>query len=54
MSIFEDRKDYSLFLNLLQETIETFHIKVAAFCLMRNHNGYVMFLDLKKIAQQEA
>jgi hypothetical protein len=41
MSVFEDRKDYSLFLNLLQETIEAFHIKVTAICLMRNHNGYM-------------
>ena len=37
MSIFEDNKDYSMFLDLLQETIETFHIKIAAFCLMDNH-----------------
>jgi putative transposase len=37
ISIFEDEKDYSLFLDLLKETIETFHIKIAAFCLMKNH-----------------
>ncbi len=37
ISIFEDTKDYSLFLDLLKETIETFHIKIAAFCLMQNH-----------------
>ncbi len=37
MSIFEDNKDYSTFLDLLQETIETFHIKIGAFCLMGNH-----------------
>jgi REP element-mobilizing transposase RayT len=36
-SIFEDKNDYSMFLDLLQETIEIFHIKVSAFCLMRNH-----------------
>ena len=37
MSIFEDNKDYSTFLDLLQETIETFHINIAAFCLIGNH-----------------
>jgi len=36
-SIFEYNQDYSIFLDLLQETIETFHIKISAFCLMRNH-----------------
>ena len=36
-AIFEDKKDYSMFLELLQETIEIFHIKVSAFCLMQNH-----------------
>ena len=36
-AIFEDNKDYSTFLDLLQETIETFHIKIGAFCLMGNH-----------------
>jgi len=35
--IFEDKKDYSVFLELLRETIEIFHIKIAAFCLMQNH-----------------
>ncbi len=36
-TIFEDNKDYSTFLDLLQEAIETFHIKIGAFCLMGNH-----------------
>ena len=36
-AIFEGKNDYSLFLELLQETIEIFHIKIAAFCLMQNH-----------------
>jgi len=36
-SIFEEKSDYSAFLELLQETIEIFHIKIAAFCLMKNH-----------------
>ncbi|NLD37819.1 MAG: transposase [Desulfatiglans sp.] len=37
ISIFEDKNDYSLFLDILKDTIETFHIKIAAFCLMQNH-----------------
>ncbi len=36
-AIFEDKNDYSVFLKLLQETIEIFHIKVSAFCLMKTH-----------------
>jgi putative transposase len=36
-AIFEDRNDYSIFLDLLQETVEIFRIKVSAFCLMQNH-----------------
>ena len=35
--IFEEKKDYSVFLELLQEAIDIFHIKIAAFCLMQNH-----------------
>jgi len=36
-AIFEDKKDYSIFLDLLRETVEFFDIKVSAFCLMQNH-----------------
>lgn len=36
-AVFKDKKDYSIFLDLLRETIEIFHIKVSAFCLMQNH-----------------
>ena len=36
-AIFEDRKDYSIFLDLLPETVEIFHINISAFCLMQNH-----------------
>jgi putative transposase len=35
--IFEDKNDYSMFLELLREAIEIFNIKVTAFCLMQNH-----------------
>lgn len=34
MSTFEDRKEYFLFLDLLKETIETFHNKGKAIDLM--------------------
>ena len=37
MSLFEDDTDYQQFLDLLQETAKLFHVKVAAFCLMRTH-----------------
>jgi len=36
-AIFEDKNDYSAFLELLQDAIDIFHIKVAAFCLIQNH-----------------
>jgi len=36
-AVFEDKDDYAMFLALLQETIEIFHIKVSAYCLMQNH-----------------
>lgn len=36
-AIFEDKNDYSVFIELLQDAIDIFHIKVAAFCLMQNH-----------------
>jgi len=36
-AIFEDKNDYSAFIELLQDAIDIFHIKVAAFCLMQNH-----------------
>ena len=36
-AIFEDKNDYGMFIDLLKEAIDIFHIKVAAFCLMENH-----------------
>ncbi len=36
-AIFEDKIDYSVFLELLQETIEIFQITVSAFCPMQTH-----------------
>jgi putative transposase len=49
-TIFEDNKDYSTFLDLLQETIETFHIKISAFCLMGNHY-HLLIQTLKQTSQ---
>ncbi len=36
-SVFEDKQDYSIFTELLQETSEMWNIRVAAYCLMPNH-----------------
>jgi putative transposase len=40
--VFSERNDYMLFIDLLQETSETFKIKIAAYCLMHNHYGGVI------------
>ena len=36
-SIFRIAGDYDIFLGVLKETVELFHLKVAAYCLMTNH-----------------
>ena len=36
-AIFEDKNDYKVFIDLLKEAIDIFHVKVASFCLMENH-----------------
>jgi REP element-mobilizing transposase RayT len=36
-AIFKDKNDYSVFLELLREAIEIFHVNVSAFCLMQHH-----------------
>ena len=36
-NIFSDKKDYEIFVALLQESSELFDIRVAAYCLMSNH-----------------
>ena len=35
--IFIDKKDYTSFVNLLQETTDTWNVRIAAYCLMPNH-----------------
>ena len=35
--IFIDKRDYELFVDLLQETVEMWNIRLAAYCLMPNH-----------------
>jgi REP element-mobilizing transposase RayT len=35
--IFLDQKDYKVFLDLLEETVDIWNIKVAAYCLISNH-----------------
>ena len=36
-AISKDKSDYSVFLELLREAIEIFHVNVSAFCLMQHH-----------------
>ncbi|MBW2661996.1 MAG: transposase [Deltaproteobacteria bacterium] len=36
-SIFSDRHDYLMFIDLLIETSEMYNVNVAAYCLMKNH-----------------
>ena len=35
--IYLDKRDYMAFIELLQETSETWNLRVAAYCLMPNH-----------------
>jgi len=35
--IFTEIHDYRLFIEILKESAELFHIKIAAYCLMANH-----------------
>ena len=35
--VFETKKDYGLFIDLLEELKEVFNVKVAAYCLTSNH-----------------
>jgi REP element-mobilizing transposase RayT len=42
-AIFEDKQDYSMFTELLQETSEMWNIRISAYCLMPNH--YHMLLQ---------
>jgi REP element-mobilizing transposase RayT len=36
-TVFSDKQDFTGFINLLQETVEMFNLRVSAFCLMPNH-----------------
>ena len=35
--VFEGKKDYNAFIDLLKELVEDYNVKIAAFCLMSNH-----------------
>lgn len=35
--VFEHKEDYALFIEILQEAIELFALRVSDFCLMPNH-----------------
>ena len=36
-NIFSDKKDYMMFINVIKEAVELWHVRVAAYCLMPNH-----------------
>ncbi|MBU1056636.1 MAG: transposase [Proteobacteria bacterium] len=36
-SIFSDKQDYGLFIDLLIEATELWKVNIAAYCLMSNH-----------------
>ncbi len=36
-SLFLDRKDYQLFVDMLKEISELWNVNIAAYCLMTNH-----------------
>jgi len=49
--IFSDSDDYESFIVLLQETIEMFDLRVAAFCLMSNHYHLLVQTPLANLAR---
>jgi len=36
-SVFLDKQDYSMFIELLKEVVDMYKVRVAAYCLMPNH-----------------
>ena len=45
-NVFEDGQDYRVFVDILKDTSEMWHVKIAAYCLMPNH--YHMLLQTPK------
>ena len=45
--VFEGKKDYNTFIDLLKELVEEYHVNIAAYCLMSNHNGSITSLLTK-------
>jgi REP element-mobilizing transposase RayT len=35
--VFEGKKDYNTFIDLLKDLVEEYHVNIAAYCLMSNH-----------------
>jgi putative transposase len=42
-NVFEDRQDYRIFVDILKDASEMWHVKIAAYCLMPSH--YHMLLQ---------
>ena len=43
-TIFSDKDDYHLFIDLLIEISEMWDVKVAAYCLMTNHYHIILLI----------
>jgi len=37
-SVFLDKQDYSMFVELLKEVVDMYKVRVAAYCLIPNHH----------------
>lgn len=49
--IFSQKKDYGIFISLLQETTEMFDLRVSAYCLMSNHYHLLVQTPLANLAR---
>ena len=50
-NVFSDRKDYEMFLGVLQESFELFGCRVAAFCLLSNHYHVLLQTPLGNLSR---
>ena len=50
-NVFSDRKDYELFLGVLQDSLELFACRVAGFCLMSNHYHILLQTPLGNLSR---
>jgi len=45
--VFEGKKDYNAFIDLLKHLVAEYNVNIAAYCLMSNHNGSITSLLTK-------